>query len=40
MKLTVHHETSYAYPESVFNSVNEAWLDPLLMSARAASHFG
>jgi transglutaminase-like putative cysteine protease len=29
MKLTVHHETSYAYPESVFNSVNEAWLRPL-----------
>jgi len=29
MRLTVHHETLYDYPEPVANSVNEAWLRPL-----------
>jgi len=29
MRLIVHHETLYDYPQPVANSVNEAWLRPL-----------
>jgi transglutaminase-like putative cysteine protease len=39
MRLIVHHETVYDYPEPVMNSVNEAWLRPLTDERQSCLNF-